>query len=403
MKTGYKDSVVGLIDILGVSENLSDPEKAKRYSEAVAAVLRPMIGDKGEFCFVLPHVEEARKVEVFLSPSRSRMSFFSDSIVVSAPIDPADNERETCSAILACLEAIKGLQRSLLLVGLRTRGGLSRGGLIHSGELLVGEGLVRAYNLERLQAKTPRTIIDPSLIADLVSMASEHFPIYRNRVAHAVRQDDDGAYFVDYLAFCPTNGFCGLTRELDGILARTEVELRAKPDAPWAPKLEWLTAYLAASAIDCRSKTVQPHEHAGYEFSSAYPRTGETLREFLASERELANRLGSEAVARIRGNGGSWLWPLGWRTVMEDQVQALIDAELARELAVGHVLKSRAATVLGRFEQSDDMLFQLEGGSVAEVHLTWSVENRPEWPWTTVHSSFQAWATAWHARGKKAA
>ncbi|MND76368.1 hypothetical protein D3C80_680140 [compost metagenome] len=399
LKTEYRDSVVGLIDILGVSEGLSDPEKARRYSEAVAAVLGPMISDKGEYCFVLPHVEEARKIEVLLSPVPSRMSFFSDSIVVSAPVDAAD-ERKTCSAILACLEAIKGLQRSLLLLGLRSRGGLSRGGLIHSGELLVGDGLVRAYDLERKEAKTPRTVIDPSLIIDLISMAKEHFPIYRNRVAHAIRQDNDGAYFVDYLAFCPTNGFCGLEREFERILERAEADLQARPDAPWAPKFQWLTAYVAASALDCQSETVRPHEHADIEFAAPYPRTGETLREFFNSEEELVKRLGVEAAKPLHRDENYWLWPLGWRTVMTDRVRTILEAELVRELTAGHVLKSRAAAVLGRFEQSDDVLFRLEDGSVAEVHLTWEDESQPDWPRTTIHPSFQAWATAWRANRK---
>jgi len=39
--TRYRNSVVGLVDILGVSERLSDPGAAERYAEAVAAILRP--------------------------------------------------------------------------------------------------------------------------------------------------------------------------------------------------------------------------------------------------------------------------------------------------------------------------------------------------------------------------
>lgn len=396
MKSGYRESVVGLIDILGVSENLADSARAERYAKAVAAVLRPMIGDKGEYCFVLPHVEDARKIEVFLSPTPSRISFFSDTIVVSAHLGAPSNAAATCSASLSCLEAIKGLQRSLLLLGLRTRGGLSKGGLIHSGELLVGEGLVRAYDIERLEAKWPRTVIDPALIEDLVSLSREHFPIYRNRVAHAIRQDDDGAYFVDYLTFCPTNGFCGLGSEYDRILDLTRADVEARPEAPWAPKLTWLAAYVAASAADCRSETVAPHEHADLHFSATYPRTNETLREFLDSERALAPRIGAEAVTARRAEG-HWLWPLGWRTVMTHQARHLIDAELVRELASGHVLAARTATVLGRFERSDDMLFELEDGSLAEVHLTWAVEDRPDWPRTRLYPSFQTWAAAWRA------
>jgi len=176
--------------------------------------------------------------------------------------------------------------------------------------------------------------------------------------------------------------------------------LLARPDAPWAPKLEWLAAYVAASIVDCGSDTVRPHEHAGWAFTSAYPRTGETLREFFNSEKELAARLGTEAVNALRRKESHWLWPLGWRTVMTVRARAMIDAELGRELPEGHVLKSRTAKVLGRFEQSDDMLFQLEDGSVAEVHLTWEVEDRADWPRTALYDSFRLWAAAWRSSRK---
>jgi hypothetical protein len=398
MSSGYRTSVVGLIDILGVSEALTDPDRAGRYSEAVAAILRPMIGDKGEDCFVLPHIEDARKVEVFLTPGTTKISFFSDTIVVSAPIDEAGSEKEHCKAILACLEAIKGLQRSLLLLGLRSRGGLAKGGLIHSGELLVGDGLKRAHDIERLTAKTPRAVIDPPLIEDLRTMVREHFPIYRNRVAHTIRRDDDGAYFVDYLAFCPSNGFCSSKRQLDLILERTKADLEARPDVPWVPKLEWLIRYVEASAAERQSDRIDPCEHVDVDFARIYPRTNETLKTFVESEAELVRRLQIDEAAATTLRRDFWLWPLGWRTVMTPPERTRLEAELANELAEGHILKDRSVEILGRFEYLDDVLFRLDDGSIAEVHLTWHVERCPDWPRVSLHPTFNDWATNWRRR-----
>lgn len=399
--TAYRTSIVGLIDILGVSDSLSNPASAQRYSEAVAAILNPMIGDKDEWCFVLPHVDEERPIEILLSPAFSRgskISFISDSIVVSAPVDASDEPDEKCRAILACLEAMKGLQRSLLMLGLRSRGGVSIGGLIHSGELLVGEGLLRAYEIERREAIYPRTVIDPALIHYLVETVNEHFPVYGNRVAHAIRRDEDGAYFVDYLGFCPKDGYCGLEAEFAPILTRLRADLEVINDRPWGPKLEWLTRYASASFDECRGGVVEPFGHADRVFAVAFPRTNETLREYMESESELARTLGTETLRPGSVALRFPLWPLGWRSILTAQQKERLEAELTREVASGHVLEGEATQVLGRFNYSDDTLFLLEGGRVAQVHLTWNPEDRPEWPWTIVYGSFQSWADEWRKK-----
>lgn len=403
MTTDYKTSIVGIIDILGVSEMLSNPETAKRYSEAVASILQPIIGDKEEWCFVLPHVDEAREIEIFLSPTFSKgstISFFSDSIVISVPVDTEDERDAKCRAILDCAETIKALQRSLLMLGLRSRGGISIGGLVHSGELIVGDGLVRAYDIERRQSITPRTVIDQALVDHLLVTAEEHFPVYQNRISHAIRQDEDGMFFVDYLTFCPTNGYCGLDFEFPDIIRRLESDIRDFPDQPWIHKIEWLLKYTLYSQSDAKSEKISPWDHAKNAFSRIFPRTNETLVTYLKSEDEL-NKLLSLHPSRtpelesIRRHE----WPLGWRSVISPEGKSLLNAELIRELCPKHILYGKIANILGCFNYSDDTLFLLEDGRVAAVHLTWNLEDRPEWPWTVIYPSFSSWVAEWE--GKK--
>jgi hypothetical protein len=66
--------------------------------------------------------------------------------------------------------------------------------------------------------------------------------------------------------------------------------------------------------------------------------------------------------------------------------------ELIRELCPDHVLHGVAVTPLARRGTRDDVLFQLDDGTgrVAVVHLTWSRETSPEWPWTTLFESLAA-------------
>ncbi len=85
-------------------------------------------------------------------------------------------------------------------------------------------------------------------------------------------------------------------------------------------------------------------------------------------------------------------WPPNWVAVDDPADQAGLEAELRREIAPEHVLTDETVSLLGRSLSSDDCLYALDGGRVAAVHLTWSVERNPDWPSTAIYPSFEAWA-----------
>jgi hypothetical protein len=364
-----------------------------------------MIDDKGEWCFLLPHVDDDREIEIFLSPAFSKganVSFISDSIVVSAPVNNGDERGPKCAAILSCIEAIKALQRSLLMLGLRSRGGVSIGGLIHSGELIIGDGLLRAYEIERSQSINPRTVIDQVLIDHLLSEPDEHFPVYINRVAHSVRQDNDGLYFVDYLSYSPTDGYCGLGAEFPFILEKLVHDRDFEGDKKWIGKVDWLLEYASASFAELNSQRINPIGHGGAEFCRTFPRTNETLVEFLRSEISAREYLKAEShqdvfLEKLRFP----LWPSGWAALSDDEKRTNIELELRSEVSPGHLLYGRPVRAIGRYRYSDEFLFSLEDGRVAEVHFTWHVEGSPDWPCTSMHPSFLGWADEWRGRMAK--
>ncbi len=89
------------------------------------------------------------------------------------------------------------------------------------------------------------------------------------------------------------------------------------------------------------------------------------------------------------------VWPDGWFGVDDPEHRRMFAHELASEVGVGHVLKGLNASPIARADGSDDYLFQLEDGRVAEVHLTFA--NRPErppWPGAQVFESLEAWRKA---------
>jgi hypothetical protein len=79
------------------------------------------------------------------------------------------------------------LQCGLLALGILIRGGISRGRAVHADDILYGEGMINAYNLESKAAIYPRIVIDPKLVLEIESG-------YR---AAFLAQDVDGLWFID--------------------------------------------------------------------------------------------------------------------------------------------------------------------------------------------------------------
>lgn len=88
--------------------------------------------------------------------------------------------------------------------------------------------------------------------------------------------------------------------------------------------------------------------------------------------------------------------PKGW-VVVDSAMAAKFEAELRRELPAGHQLHGRALRAIARRDDRDDVLFVpiVPGASVYRVHLTWSVETDPRWPWTEVYDSVDDFCERW--------
>jgi hypothetical protein len=83
-----------------------------------------------------------------------------------------------------------------------------------------------------------------------------------------------------------------------------------------------------------------------------------------------------------------------WHAPSASAAQSLI-AEAEEEIAADHPLKGMINSVLARSSASDDVLFQLKDGRVADVHLTWS-RQREQSPWLRhkIFSNVDEWTVA---------
>ena len=86
-----------------------------------------------------------------------------------------------------------------------------------------------------------------------------------------------------------------------------------------------------------------------------------------------------------------WLSP--WCEADQSERDGLA-AQLAKEIAVGHALDGERVILIARRTDTDDALFQLQDGRVAEVHMTWrqTRETDPLWPATSIFPSLTEWA-----------
>lgn len=84
-------------------------------------------------------------------------------------------------------------------------------------------------------------------------------------------------------------------------------------------------------------------------------------------------------------------WDAEWDGIDDPADADALARELAREVCGDHVLFGRQVTAIGRRRKRDDVLFRLDDGTFAQVHLTWNVERSPLWPSTEFFPDFAAW------------
>lgn len=91
---------------------------------------------------------------------------------------------------------------------------------------------------------------------------------------------------------------------------------------------------------------------------------------------------------------GAFAWLSPWYAVDDSDIRAGLEAQLRREICSSHVLHGESVRLIARRDDTDDALFALAGGRVAEVHLTWKngTEDDPRWPATGIFASLEMWA-----------
>jgi hypothetical protein len=81
-----------------------------------------------------------------------------------------------------------------------------------------------------------------------------------------------------------------------------------------------------------------------------------------------------------------------WLSLSPEQAELLL-REAHVEISPGHTLHALSLVPIAQSRRADDVLFKLDDGRVAAVHLTWRRSPEPPpWPSSQTYASFDEWS-----------
>ena len=176
----YENRLVLFMDILGFKEIV---ERSVNDEEIIEQVHRA--------------IEQIKELADSTEYQESQMiTQFSDSVVVSYKVSAP-------SSVFDLISSIGFIVINMVMKGYLVRGGVTVGQLHHSGDLLMGPAMNRAYEIESKEAIYPRVVIDESvLIAAGENRAEFHSPLDEiESVSAYLDQDSDGKIFLEYVTW----------------------------------------------------------------------------------------------------------------------------------------------------------------------------------------------------------
>lgn len=232
-----KKSVVAFIDILGYKGQVKKAFEEKK-GEALLRKLRKAFDETYD------HIkDEADKILPQLASKKLSwiVKGFTDNIVIGYPIkDDAEPEMGTMFSILSYFQLM------MIIQGFFIRGGIDVGELYMDDEIIFGNGLLEAYEVEQNLASDPRIVL--SKIA--LKYTKIHISYYARPEAapqiELLLKDRDGQVFINYLS--PILEFVneGFVAEEELLKHKEVVELRLKEyvsePAIWS-KYFWVANY----------------------------------------------------------------------------------------------------------------------------------------------------------------
>lgn len=211
LKIKYTNHYVAFVDVLGFKNILKNTKLITRYFNIVKNISENIM---------IPEYLKSFKSEIY-----SRVT--SDSIIWAIPADNIKKLQVLC-AWLAHFQSQCAIQ------GIWIRGGISRGPFYKEDNIAVGQALVDAYELEQNDAKYPRIILDPRIIAHqkydrkqfFEQMGDLVFNITNSGELRSLKLQD--SVFIDYLGYFLGDQDLKKRKELKKIISNLKKSLYSK-------------------------------------------------------------------------------------------------------------------------------------------------------------------------------
>lgn len=139
-ETEYQNRITVFYDVLGWRAQILEAGDDPRMVARLAALVRMMCA----------HVMAPAERE-----EGALLASFSDNVVFSVPYSP---ERLPWT-----LRSVAVIQFGVAMMGFWVRGGLTVGQLYHDEHIVFGPALNRAYEIESIQARYPRVVVDSAI------------------------------------------------------------------------------------------------------------------------------------------------------------------------------------------------------------------------------------------------
>jgi hypothetical protein len=178
----YHRSLIAFVDVLGFREAI----KSTNAPEPLVAVLQQFADFKGEFGVEYEAIEAG-----YNATQRPAISVFSDSVAISYPLDVLRQDVGNMDIALGHIQNIIGyFAWNALEAGLLIRGGITIGAVHHEKGVVVGPGLIEAYELEQKVANYPRIAVSPSGIVSELRLDRDTVQIDHDGIPHLQYLED---------------------------------------------------------------------------------------------------------------------------------------------------------------------------------------------------------------------
>lgn len=220
----YSDYIIAYIDILGVKERLKN--------------------DDGTLIKSISNAINIAKGSVEKTGYSFNVKVFSDNFCIAKRIDADRDVPLPYQLFWTCLFVTKIQEEIFCKEKLLLRGGITIGKLFIDDLFLIGDGLVKAYELESKIANMPRIIVDVPFCLMPVSVDSNNFILYQMLVPDLDEKyekiSQQGYLFLNYL----NGGDSKLKQSMEETL-KSKMEIAEKLlseciDKEARKKIEWV-------------------------------------------------------------------------------------------------------------------------------------------------------------------